>query len=590
MVIQGCQKNIADHLPDDTINTHKLIDAQAVSGSLAQGRWRYFTFAGHVGDRLTVRLDKHRGNGVLFVREEGEATPQAFTCRCDHPDATTEMCSITLESNGNVSIAIRANETMDYTLQARATHTTKHFELTAYNPPSKAHYDDVDAVWQYYKGAHLKSVSRIDPNNAELFDAAKRAGLGYYLDLRHTVFNINGDEATGLDGNGTDYLRGERYCEGEDSTYNDADDTCTLADGTVYKVHDVLVDTIPSSMLDQVRELARRYKNDRQFQGYWLCDEPFPSAYANLVSVIDAIKEVDPDHPVWINLGRNESTTGIGAEDRIADFVQTTGVSMFSYNFNVLWTQEGYDHWETSETEQVRAYYDQIAMMRSIARAHGIDFMQTIQLVGTENHDPEGIRWREPSAAEHRWYVYSSLAYGVHGLMWFYWEYDGSPDEGWGLTDKPDALKERLYDSLRSIDAQIGTLKEIMATLVSTNVYHTDDSSDAHRPIQAADTNVSAIVGLFEIADAAPDDRDHYAMIVNKDFRHALRASFVLDALRSDYSDIPYDHAPVRLEIFDTHTQRWRTLDASDGHRFGLSLRAGEGVLLRFRFEGQRST
>jgi len=435
------------------------------------------------------------------------------------------------------------------------------FRLTAYNPPSKIEYNgeypnsSFDDVWQYYKDANLETISRIDPNNKGLFESAKKHGLKYYIDIRHIFFEDV------LDSNGVDYLRGVQNPDDENASEN------------------VEPEEIPQSILDRVKKLVKKYKDDPDLDGYWVCDEPFPTGYKNIAKVIKTIKDIDPKHLSIVNIGRNEATT----ESNITRFLKTTDIKMFSFNFSIFWTKAGYDKWETTEKEQVEAYYKRFDMMRKLALDNNRSFGFIAQMVGTENNDPENIKWRTPTDEEDRWEAYTALVYGVHSLSWFFWEFDGDSDKGWGLLDKPQEQREHIYSAIQSVNKEINKLKDIMATLTSVRVYHNDTKSIEHRPVIAEDSDSRIIVGLFEKTDKRQALGKHYFMLVNKDYKEEITENYYIKVLRSEYPDAPADDAKVSLEYFDTTTNSWKDVKIKD-NKFTAYLDAGEGKLFRFEF------
>ena len=448
----------------------------------------------------------------------------------------------------------------------------KEFTLYTYNPPAKSNYPDVNETWDYYMGANLDTISRIDPTNKPLFKSAenKKHNLKYYLDIRHMVFNTSGsdeDPRPGLDENGVDLLRG----------YNENTETSNA------KPQD-----IPQATLKNLKDIVKQYKNDPNLKGYWICDEPFPSAFKNLKKVINIIKKIDPYHPSIVNIGRNDYTTGKNKKN-IDNFLKITGAKMFSFNFSIFWQKweedgkQYYGKWEgESEERQVKLYYQRMRDIREYAKKNHSDFMYIAQLVGTENHDPEGIKWRTPNENELRWEAYTALTYGAHGLSWFFWEYDGNEDEAWGLVDKPDEAQGILYEALQNVNKDISKLKDIMATLKSTKVYDNDKNLAQHKPIVAENSDSPILVGLFEKIYKRFYKHKHYFMLTNKDYTDEITENYYLKINRSDYPDIP-DNAKINLEYFDISTNTWKRVNLNK-NKFTTYLAPGEGKLFRFNF------
>ena len=461
----------------------------------------------------------------------------------------------------------------------------REFTLYTYAPPTKSDYPDVNETWDYYKGANLDTISRIDPTNKPLFKSAenKKHNLKYYLDIRHMVFSTNGnkeDSRPGLDKNGVDLLRG----------YNEDTDEAN-----------VKTQNISKATLKNLKKIVKQYKNDPNLKGYWICDEPFPSAFENLKKVIKTIKKIDPYHPSIVNIGRNEYTADDENEtkdrEKINKFLKNTGIKMFSFNFSIFWRYSEingtkyYGGWEgESEERQVKLYYQRMKDIRDIAQDNNSDFMYVAQLVGTEGKDPvepspeheQGLMWKTPNENELRWEAYTALTYGAHGLSWFFWEYSGNESQAWGLVDKPDKEQGILYEALQNVNKDISKLKDIMATLKSTKVYDNDKNLAQHKPIVAENNDSSILVGLFEKISKRFYKHKHYFMLTNKDYNEELTENYYLKINRKDYPDMP-DNVNINLEYFDISTNQWKRVEL-DKNKFTTYLDAGEGKLFRFTF------
>jgi len=456
------------------------------------------------------------------------------------------------------------NHTYRYTIKATDDQSSLgKFRLTAYNPPSRREYNGAypnssfDDVWSYYKGAYLESVSRIDPTNKGLFESAKKHGLKYYLDIRYIFFEDK------LDSENVDYLRGVQYLKNGETVEN------------------VDPKNIPNSIIDSIKKLVGKYKDDPYLEGYWICDEPFPSAAGNIARVVMAIKEIDPKHPSILNIARNEWTT----ENNLTNFFKDTGIDMFSFNFSIFWTDDKYKLEETTEAEQEDAYYKRFAQMQKLSLNLNIPYGFIAQMVGTEYRDPENIKWRTPNIAEYRWEVYTAMVYGVHSLSWFFWEYDDAEDKNsaWGLLDLPAQQRDPIYNAIKSVNKEIFNLKDIMALLRSTEVYHMNDTTFKKKPIVAKNSDTPVIIGLFEDSYNSSFEKKHYFMIVNKDRKKGLMEDYHIVVRQSRYPDAPKDNATVSLEYFNVITNRWEDIDVNNNY-FKVYLSAGQGKLFRFSF------
>ncbi len=403
----------------------------------------------------------------------------------------------------------------------------KEFLLSAYNPPFAWYGPPFnDSVFIYYKNANFDNMLWVR-DDEELMKKVRKYKFKYLISIRD-LFIEN-------DSNGVDFLRGVKEWENGDETYN------------------VTPEDITEKMLERVDRIIEKYKDDPNLIGYWICDEPFPSAYKNIAKVVKRIKENDPNHYSLINIGDNEYTT----DRNIEKFIDTTEVKVLCYDrYNFF---NGYDI-----NDQ---YFERLAMMRRHALKHNIPFYNIIQAVGTNGTSAEDLDWRTPNRAEHRWLVYSSLAYGVHGIIWFHWDHE------WGVTGNPD--RKIIYPSIQSINAETKTLRDIMFRLTTTNVYHIDKNlyyggESSNRLIKEISNNANLVVGLFK--DKAGNE--NYFMLMNKDYSEPIEAEMEIKYTLSF------------LKVFNVKTNKWENIPFekdSSGTKFTVRLRKGGGKLFKFK-------
>ncbi len=409
------------------------------------------------------------------------------------------------------------------------------FLLSAYNPPYAWHGPPYqDSAFLYYKNAGFDTMLWVRDDDA-LMAKVHKFGFTYFLDI-DSLFSE-------LDANGVDYLHGVQHPDEPDEKYN------------------VAPQDITEEMLEQVDSVVEKYKNDPSLIGYWICDEPYPSAYTNIATVIRRIRARDPNHGCLVNIGDDEYTT----DENVEDFINTTGVSVLMYDrYNFF---NGYDLDDL--------YFQRLAMMRRHALKHHIPLYNTVQAVGTNGtsvawNSPgpgEHLDWRTPNEAEHRWLVYSSLVYGVHGIVWFHWD-----AADWGVVENPD--RNQIYRSLQHVNAEIHALGPIMERLTTTGVYHTDDTSGPEkctRIVRNVSNHAALIVGTFK----DKTDHHHYFMLMNKDYRRTVAATVTMNAA--------VDH----LAVFDVHQRIWKPVPferLASGTLFTVFLRKGGGKL--FRYDG----
>ncbi len=149
---------------------------------------------------------------------------------------------------------------------------------------------------------------------------------------------------------------------------------------------------IEPAALQELDDAIERYKDDPALIGYYICDEPYPSAFQNIAVVVQRILEKDPAHFIFVNLWPYFEGE-IGGDEYVEDFIQTTHIRLLSsdrYNF--------FTDWDENE-----AYFDNLARIRRHVLAHHIPFVNIIQAVGTEGTSvgtPGGQLCERPHGAQ----------------------------------------------------------------------------------------------------------------------------------------------------------------------------------------------
>ncbi len=424
----------------------------------------------------------------------------------------------------NISLAQKPASTTINNNEKKINSGVKGFLLSAYNPPYAwrgAPYNDSDFV--YYKNANFYNFMWARDED-ELMNKIHQFHFKFFVSIRQ-LFSEE-------DSNGVDILRGVKYWDDGNETYNEP------------------VTEISELMLKKVDTVVQKYKDDPSLIGYWICDEPFPSAYGNIAKLIARIKEKDPLHYSLVNIGDNEYTT----DDNIEYFIDTTKVEVLCYDrYNFF---NGFD--------LNKEYFERLFMMRKHALMHNIPFYNTVQAVGTNGTSAEELDWRTPDSTEHRWLVYTSLTYGVHGLIWFHWD-----AEDWGVFQNPD--RDKIYPSLQSINAEIDSLSQIMAGLTTTKVYHLQQHTNTPDDIiKSVSNDENIIVGVFEDEES----KENYFMLMNAGFSGNISA------------EVTMNNAVENLKVFNINDNKWEEVqyvNSDSGATFPINLRKGSGKLFNFK-------
>jgi hypothetical protein len=242
-------------------------------------------------------------------------------------------------------------------------------------------------------------------------------------------------------------------------------------------------------------------KNPAVF-GFYLRDEPGPEMFPGLETVASILREKAPGRWPYINLFPNYATpdqTGTATYlDYLQKFCDVCHPMILSY-----------DHYAFYEGGGMGAgYWNNLEQMRSVALSHSLPFWTIVQAMGMLN-------FREPTAADLRFEVYSSLAYGARGIAYF--QYQASPSGNFRMSaiDQFGNPSPTWY-SLQNINLQIAALAPTLLQLRSDDVYHfASIPAGSHGP-RGDDLLTSVDNGDWMAGDFTHRDGSRYVLIVNK--------------------------------------------------------------------------
>lgn len=311
---------------------------------------------------------------------------------------------------------------------------------------------------------------------------------------------------------------------------------------------------------DTVSAIVADYGSHRALYGYYLRDEPSYQYFEALGAISQEFARQDPEHLAYINLFPTyASVRQLGSptyEDYLDSFINIVRPQVLSY-----------DHYALLRDGGIRPdYFENLALIREYALKCGVPAWNIIL---SKDHSS----YRQPTAADMRWQVYTSLAYGIKGIVYFtYWTSDSMAADGQYAIVDENGRPARLYPIVRQLNREMRQLGPTLLSLTSTGVYHTGAVPAGGRrlgtdAIIQPPGELPLVLGLFE-----DEARRQYAMVVNSDYREAAEfeaglAGHVVAVTQissADGSDVP-------LSI--------------EGQRLALRLEPGGGALLRLDTE-----
>lgn len=418
-----------------------------------------------------------------------------------------------------INVISAPGDTLKATLTGNVTnqyYKQKEFLLTAWSPPTI-----LQAAFNYYKGANFAHHMCINSPYGSGVNMVKNNNMKCFVNVVDQIPNY-GEKLYGSDGTPPD---------------------------------------ITASDLDIITPTVNAYKNEPVVDGYHLIDEPGASRFANLAKVVGKIRAVDPTKLAYINLFPTYATL-----DQLNTSSYTEYVSRFIDE--VKPEMLSYDHYHMYKGYDAPDYFRNLEIIRNFGLKYNIPYTNIIQLVGDEHPLAPPFNLRTPTPAEHRFLVYSTLAYGYTGIVWFHWQ------SSWGLTGYPTDVKAQLYATIAQLNKEINNIGVEMMKLKSTTVYHVPDlpAGTIKLPSDQIVSDVTGgsryVVGLFK-----DQNNNDLFMVMNKD---SVNNSQVTIKLKNKVS---------KLEYFDANTNVWTDIfnftTNNSGVEFSMLLTAGNGILYR---------
>ena len=308
-----------------------------------------------------------------------------------------------------------------------------------------------------------------------------------------------------------------------------------------------------------IASLVADYAAHPALYGYYITDEPASDLFPALGKVSQELQRQDPKHLPYINLlPTYASPEQLGAPtyaEHLDRYLSTAKPGVLSYDHYCL-MKDGSDRTD---------YFENLALIREYGLKYGVPPWNIILSL-------PHLSYRDPSAAEMRWQVYTSLAYGMKGLMWFtYWTMPEWEKEfgGTAIVD-PKGKPARLYPIVKQLNGEARTLGKTLLGLTSTGVFHTGTVPKGctrlgvDAPIQLTEA-APLLIGFFTDAKG-----QQYAMVANRD--HAKAAEFDMTlkphvTALAEISPVDASEKPVAL----TNRAVRMTLPAGDGRLFRMT-------------------
>lgn len=227
--------------------------------------------------------------------------------------------------------------------------------------------------------------------------------------------------------------------------------------------------------------------------GYLIRDEPSASDFADLRRTVDAIRKARPGKLAYINLFPNyASAQALGTptyDEHVRRFVDEVDVDVLSMDHYPLITPtaDGRD-----------GYCANLETMRTHALRKGIPHWNFFNIMPFGPHT-------DPTEAQVRWQVFTSLAYGSKGVLYFcYWTPRGDEFPRGGAIITADGRRTRHYDQAKRVNKALNALGPTLMRLTSTGVFRMKPHNSLPEPLTGALKSLTPgdyLIGMFRHDD-----------------------------------------------------------------------------------------
>ncbi|MGC9318244.1 MAG: LamG domain-containing protein [Armatimonadota bacterium] len=292
---------------------------------------------------------------------------------------------------------------------------------------------------------------------------------------------------------------------------------------------------------------AATLRDDEAVWGYMIKDEPKNhTEYPALAWRMQELREADPNHPGYINLGGS-----LNGHHPL--YLQMVKPDLLSYDYyQWSWGQE--------------RHFSRLEEYRRGALEHDMPLMVWVHgNAGPPEMREDEYYYHAPDNQQRmRHSVFTSLAYGAKGIQWFHGKHLFAGDH----------LRPCGQD-VAAINAELQNLGPKLVELESVRVYHTPPLPADTQPIPDGYW-VQLSEGEFVLGMMRhPDQPDtEYLMLANRD--HTSDATALLDIARQG----------VDVERLNKDTGQWdrqEVAEADGASRVAVPMAAGDGELLRVR-------
>ncbi|MCY2929932.1 MAG: hypothetical protein NTV86_10640 [Planctomycetota bacterium] len=293
--------------------------------------------------------------------------------------------------------------------------------------------------------------------------------------------------------------------------------------------------------------------------GYMVTDEPGIDNFPDLAAVSQYLLKKDPKHLPYMNLLPNYANhpdwKGPAYEQSVTKFIDTVKPALLSWD----------SYRQMFEGGDETYYWKNLEIMRRLSLKAKIPM---IQIIVSLKH----MGYRECSEADLRWQVYTSLAYGSRGILYFtYWDVPSLAWAGAPALMTMDGKRDAKWYFAQKINRRIAKLGGTLTQVTSTGVYHTDPvPPGGHRLSKAAPVK-NAEGGALTLGCFVDRKGQEYVMVVNRSFTAACTAKLTLNEKILSAAEVSRETGQALAPASVSGKTLDISLDPGDGRLYLLS-------------------
>lgn len=250
--------------------------------------------------------------------------------------------------------------------------------------------------------------------------------------------------------------------------------------------------------IDRLKQ--NEYPTSKACWGYLIIDEPVLSQFDELGNTVKRIRNLYPKKLSYINLFPNYaplSTLGTVNYDKyVSKYMEIVKPDILCM-----------DHYPTFRPNEDgrEGYCSNLDSMRNFSLKHNVPFWNFFNIMPYGHHT-------DPTEAQVRWQIFTSLAYGAKGVLYFcYYTPKGDEFPKGGAIIAVDGSKTRHYDEAKRINSELKNMGNTLMQLTSTAVFRIPPKSNPEEilkdsPIKSISKNdidpeMDYLIGTFKHND-----------------------------------------------------------------------------------------